>query len=365
MTDTLIIIPTYNERENIEELISEIFRYAPEVNILIVDDSSPDGTGVIADRLAIKDSRVSVIHRLARRERSIDGLKAALKRQDIRYIMEMDADFTHDPKYIPDFIKEARHNDIVIGSRYAEGGSDLQRGIARRCLSRVVNYFIRKYLEIKIKDCTSGYRCFKRHALEDIDLNSLISNGPAILEEILYIACFNGRRIKEIPIVLKKREKGSSKLRLRKLWRVLMDIVSFKKAHLPEKEKARIKGLRRFGFNLAMGLNIAGCLMFYNGKPHFIWFTGTGSLFLISAITCPLVLGLIKKILDAIILWIGKIVNITTLLLVFYFIFSPIGILLRLFQKDILGKRLDSPALSYWVKRKRPPVLIDSYERMG
>lgn len=234
MAETIIIIPTYNEKENIEKLISDIFRNAPEVNVLVVDDNSPDNTGIIADRIARDDNRVSVMHMAIRRERSVDGFKAVLKKQDIRYIMEMDADFTHDPKYIQDFIKEAEYNDIVIGSRFVKGGSDTDRSFFRRFFSRAINYFIRKYLGIKIRDCTSGYRCFKRRILESIDLDSLVSNGPAIIEEILYIAYLKGYKIKEIPVILKKRERGNSKLGFKKLLKVLMDILTFKRAHLPE-----------------------------------------------------------------------------------------------------------------------------------
>lgn len=365
MAETIIIIPTYNERENIEKLISNIFRHAPDVNVLIVDDNSPDGTGIIADKIARSDSRVSVMHRAVRRERSVDGFKAVLKRRDIRYIMEMDADFTHDPKYIQNFIKEAKYNDIVIGSRFVEGGSDIERSFFRRCFSRTVNYFIRKYLGIKIRDCTSGYKCFKRRVLESINLDLLVSNGPAIIEEILYIVYFKRYKIKEIPVILKKRERGISKLGFKKLLKVLMDMLAFKRAHLPEKKKKEIKELRRFGFGLALGLNIAGCVMFYREKAHFIWFTDTGSLVLVFAIAYPVVLCPIKKILDAIILWIGKIANTVTLLIVFYLIFSPIGILLRLFQKDILSKKLDKSVSSYWIKKNKSTVAIDYYERMG
>ncbi|HDP16313.1 MAG TPA: polyprenol monophosphomannose synthase, partial [Candidatus Omnitrophica bacterium] len=281
MAETIVIIPTYNERENIESLVLEIFRHAPYVNVLIVDDNSPDGTGVIADKMAKEDSRVLVMHRAVRKERSADGLREALKDQGVRYVMEMDADFTHKPSYIPDFLREIKRNDIVIGSRFIKGGSDVNRKFSRRCLSRFVNYFIRAYLGLKIKDCTSGYRCFKRQVLDSIDLDSLVSKGPAVIEELLYIVSFKGFRIKEIPVTLQDRKKGDSKLNFKKLCRVLMDIITFKRIHMPEAKKKKNREIRGFGFSLGLGLNIAGCVMFYRERPHFIWFTGIGSLGLI------------------------------------------------------------------------------------
>lgn len=365
MADTLIIIPTYNERENIEGLISEIFRYAPYVNVLIVDDDSPDGTGVIADKIARDDSRIAVMHRISREERSVEGLREALKDQGIRYIMEMDADFTHDPAYIPDFLKEIKLNDIVIGSRFVKGGSDTDRKLARRCLSRSVNYFIRKYLGVDIRDCTSGYRCFKRHVLDSLDLDSLVSKGPAVIEEISYIAFLKDFRIKEIPVILQERKKGDSKLNFKKLRGTLMDILAFKSIHMPEAKKKKNRELRRFGFSLGLGLNIAGCVMFYRERPHFIWFTGIGSLGLISAIIRPALLGFLKKALDFVILMIGRLTNSVSLIIAFYLIFTPAGILLRLFRKDPLDKSLDKSCESYWIKRKKAGFYKESYSRMG
>lgn len=365
MAETLIIIPTYNEKENIERLVSEIFRYAPYVNILVADDDSPDGTGAIADSIAKKDSRVSVMHGLLRRERSIDGLKEALKRQDVRYVMEMDADFTHDPKYIPDFLKDIEHSDIVIGSRFVKAGSDALRGFRRRCLSRAVNYFIRKYLGLKIKDCTSGYRCLRRHVIASLDLDSIVSKGPAILEEILYIANLRKLKIKEMPVVLKKRQDGKTKLDFKKLWKVLMDIVSFKKVHLPEKGKQHLGELRRFGFSFALAMNILGAIMFYRGRGHFIWFTGLGCFNVISAVIFPQLLAPLKRILDNVILLIGRMTNILTSLVVFYLIFTPVSILFKILRKDLLNQKIDKSAHSYWIKVKQKPFSREFYERMG
>jgi len=235
MADTLIVIPTYNEKDNVEKLVEEIFKYAPRVEALIVDDNSPDGTGNIADRIASIDKRVSVIHRMSDKGRGAsgaEGFKAALKRENISYIMEMDADFSHDPKYIPNFLKEITRNDIVIGSRFIKESEDTERNILRRLFSKVVNFLIRNYLGLDIRDCSSGYRCFKREAMACLELDLLMSKGPAIIEEILYIAHLKKYRIKEIPIAFKNRYKNKTKLNLIKLFRAGIDILSFKKKHL-------------------------------------------------------------------------------------------------------------------------------------
>jgi dolichol-phosphate mannosyltransferase len=240
MANALIVIPTYNEKDNIEKLIGEIFRYAPGIEALIVDDDSPDGTGDIADKIASLDKRVSVIHRMRDKGRGaagVEGFKAAVKREDISYVMEMDADFSHDPRYIPDFLKEIIHNDIVIGSRFVKEGGDTERDLLRRLLSKAVNFLIRSYLGLGVRDCSSGYRCFKKEIIAQLNLDSLISKGPAILEETLYIAHLKKYKIKEIPIFFKNRYKNKTKLNLIKLLRVGVDMVVFKKIYLPENIK--------------------------------------------------------------------------------------------------------------------------------
>lgn len=235
MSDTIIVVPTYNEKDNIGKLIEEIFRYAPDSGVLVVDDDSPDGTGIIADKIAVRDKRVSVLHRIAERGRGLAGIagfKEAISREDIRYVIEMDADLSHDPIYIPNFLEKIKDNDIVIGSRFISGGGDTERNFFRRLLSRSVNYLIKSYLGLNINDCSSGYRCFKKEVLSSIKYSSLISKGPAIVEEILYIIYLKKYRILEIPIAFKKRHKNRTKLNLIKLFMVGMDILSFKKMRL-------------------------------------------------------------------------------------------------------------------------------------
>ncbi|MBU1148308.1 MAG: polyprenol monophosphomannose synthase [Candidatus Omnitrophica bacterium] len=369
MVKTLIMIPTYNEKENIEGLINEIFKHVNEADILVVDDNSPDGTGLIADKIAKQDNRVSVLHRTSNRGRGyagIDGFKEAIKRKDVRYIIEMDGDFSHDPKHIPAFLKEIKGSDVVIGSRYIDGGRDCDRGPIRVFLSKSVNLFIRKYLKLNIKDCTSGYRCFRRSVIEDLDLDNIISKEPSIIEEVLYKCSLKKCLIKEIPIVFKKRYNGKSKLGIIRLVRVLKDILRLKGSPLPEGERVGVRGeLRRFGFNLGLGLNIVGCIMFYRGKPHFIWFSTIGSLVLIAAILCPSTLTFLKKILDRVIFSFGWIVNKVTLIIAFYLIFTPIALLLRLFGRDLLHQKIDKSGSSYWSEHKKLAFSKGLYERMG
>ena len=368
MTDTLIIIPTYNEKENIKEFVSEIFKHAPMVNVLIVDDDSSDGTGVIADDIAAKDKRVSVMHRLSLRGRGyagIDAFKEALKRKEIRFIMEMDADFSHDPKYIPRFIQEMDGNDIVIGSRFTQGGSDIYRSFLRNSLSRLSNIFIRWYLDLGVRDCSAGYRCFKRHVIESIDLDSLISRGPAVIEEILYIFNTMDFRIKEIPIIFRDRSKGKTKLGIVKLFKVFMDIVYFKNIHLSKDKLSHLRELRKFGFQLGLAMNILGAIMFYRQRPHFIWFSSIGSVNLVLAMLWPALLRPLKKALDLLIVFIGKTTNTLTMTLAFYLIFAPIAVFLKIFRIDILNEKINRSKKSYWIERKGAASSPQRYERMG
>ena len=384
MADTLVIIPTYNEKENIEKFIGEIFKHAPDVNLLIVDDNSPDGTGEIADRIAAKDNRVSIIHRLSNRGRGLAGVEAfkeAIKREGINYVIEMDADFSHGPKYIPLFLEEIKNSDIVIGSRYVDGGKDSDRGYARVILSKLVNLFIRKYLGLDINDCSSGYRCFRKEVLVSLDLDRMISKEPSIIEEVLYECKLKKYNIKEIPIIFKDRESGKTKLGIIKLAKVLMDIIKFKSiknntSRLRSKHndantvrasphRRTRRELRRFGFNLALGLTVAGFIMFLRHKPYFLWFLSAGAFVFILSILYPSALKPIKKILDFVIFSFSWLVNAISLLFAFYFIFTPIGILLRFFRKDLLHRKIDRNIKSYWLKRKNTIFSKVFYERMG
>src|SRR2546423_2968732 len=176
---TLLIIPTYNEVENLPPLLNEIFKYAPETDILIVDDNSPDGTGELADKISEENTSVHVLHRagkLGLGTAYIAGFKYAIA-HDYDAAFEMDADFSHDPRYLPDFLTAIEHADLVIGSRYVHGGGTPNWSLVRRFISGGGNIFARFLLGIPVHDCTAGYRCFRREGLEGIYMVPFQSQG--------------------------------------------------------------------------------------------------------------------------------------------------------------------------------------------
>ncbi len=212
---TLIIIPTYNESENIPPLLEAIFSYVPQTDILIVDDNSPDGTGELADKIAQTDERVHVIHRtgkLGLGTAYVAGFKYAIA-YDYEAAFEMDADFSHDPQYLPSFLTAIEHADLVIGSRYVPGGATPNWSIIRRLISGGGNIFARLVLGMMpIHDCTAGYRCYRCEVLESIDLESVESQGYGFQVELAYRVMKQGFRIIETPIVFMDRRVGKSKM---------------------------------------------------------------------------------------------------------------------------------------------------------
>ncbi len=214
--NVVVMIPTYNERENIEPLISEILKLNNEyfITVLVADDNSPDGTGKVVLELSRVNPRIKALIRKKRRGRGtggIDGFKAALKlRPD--YIIEMDGDFSHRPQDIPLLLPDMKKADIVIGSRYVPGGKDTERSLLRRMVTFLVRFYIRKHFRLPVKDASSGFRCFRKEVLEKIDLDDLISIGPSIVLEILYKAYLMGFTFKEVPITFVDRTKGKTKL---------------------------------------------------------------------------------------------------------------------------------------------------------
>jgi dolichol-phosphate mannosyltransferase len=228
---TCIIIPTYNEAENIEYLIKEILKLNIfGLMIAVVDDDSPDGTGQIADRLAKEDPRIKVLHRFKDRGRGragIEGFKFALA-EGADFILEMDADLSHQPRYIPLMLEHSREYDIVLGSRFVEGGKDVERGLIRQMTTRLARAFINMTLGLGIKDPTSGFRCFRRKVLESIEPDTLVSTGPSILEEILYKAVRKGFSVYEMPIAFEDRKKGETKLNLPTLLKTLYMVYRFR-----------------------------------------------------------------------------------------------------------------------------------------
>src|SRR5712691_9132699 len=211
---TLIIIPTYNELENLRPLLQEIFSYAPETDVLIVDDNSPDGTGKLADEIHNENPQVHVLHRagkLGLGTAYIEGFKYAVA-HDYDAAFEMDADFSHDRRYLPDFLKAIERADLVIGSRYIPGGDTPNWTFLRRFISGGGNIFARFMLGIPVHDCTAGYRCYRREVLESIDLDSIQSQGYAFQIELAYRVMQHGFKIVETPIVFMDRRVGKSKM---------------------------------------------------------------------------------------------------------------------------------------------------------
>lgn len=209
---TIIVVPTYNESENIEHLIKDILNLNLDLEVLVVDDNSPDGTADIVEKMSKVNSLVHVLVRKSLKGRGAagkEGFKYALD-NGADYIIEMDADFSHDPKYIPDFLDAVKNYDVVIGSRFVKGGKDLNRGLFRKIVTKFASIYVRCVLGINIKDCSSGYRCFRREVLETINIDNTISLGPAVLHELLYKSILKGFRIKEISIVFVDRKKGKS-----------------------------------------------------------------------------------------------------------------------------------------------------------
>jgi len=210
----LIIIPTYNEVDNLRPLLQEIFAQTPECDVLIVDDNSSDGTGKLADEIHAERPAVQVIHRPGKMGLGtayITGFKYALA-HDYDAVFEMDADFSHDPRYLPAFLKAIEEADLVIGSRYIRGGNTPGWSPLRRLISGSGNIFARIMLGIPVRDCTGGFRCYRTHVLRNIDLNTIQSEGYAFQVELTYQIFKHGFRITEIPIVFTDRRIGKSKM---------------------------------------------------------------------------------------------------------------------------------------------------------
>lgn len=217
----LVIIPTYNERENIRRLVPEVLRQDARFDILIIDDASPDGTGEEAEAIAAEEPRVHVLHRagkLGLGTAYIEGFRWGLAR-DYEYFFEMDADFSHDPGHLPAFMKAIEDADVVVGSRYLGGRvTVINWPIGRLLLSYFANVYARIATGVPVMDATSGFKCFRREVLEAIDLNRVRSEGYAFQIEMTMRAWKRGFRIKEIPIVFADRDVGVSKMSKRIIW---------------------------------------------------------------------------------------------------------------------------------------------------
>jgi len=213
--NSLIIIPTLNERENIKEIVLEILELKKGFHILIVDDNSIDKTGEVADGLSREHSEIFVLHRKTKKglgRAYIDGFKWALKR-NYDFVFQMDADGSHSPEFLPDFLKKIEESDLVIGTRYYKGKiSVVNWDLKRLYLSRLANFYARIVTGVKISDATAGFKCFKRKVLEAIDLNKVLSEGYSFQIEINWRIHRAGFKIKETPIIFYERRHGKSKL---------------------------------------------------------------------------------------------------------------------------------------------------------
>jgi dolichol-phosphate mannosyltransferase len=216
MDRALIIVPTYNERDNVPRVVAEFLAPVPGSELLFVDDASPDGTGELLDELAAEDARVHVLHRpgkLGLGTAYIDGFRWALARDTYDYVIEMDADFSHDPRYLPRMVELAREGaDVVVGSRYVAGGGTQNWGVGRQLISRAGGTYARTILGMGVRDMTAGFVCYRRQALEALDLEAIKSNGYSFQIEMKYRAHRAGLKIVELPIVFEDRRVGQSKM---------------------------------------------------------------------------------------------------------------------------------------------------------
>ncbi|HET8814577.1 MAG TPA: polyprenol monophosphomannose synthase [Solirubrobacterales bacterium] len=222
-----LVLPTYNEAENLEPIVAASLPKLPgDARILVVDDNSPDGTGRIADRLAAENEQIEVLHRVEKEGLGpayVAGFREALAK-GAGLVLEMDADFSHDPAYLPRLLEAAKRADVVIGSRYVEGGGISNWGALRRGISRGGSAYARLVLGVDVKDLTGGFKCFRREVLEGIDLDAIDARGYAFQVEVTYRALRTGFRVVEVPIVFRDRHAGSSKMDgsivLEAIWRV-------------------------------------------------------------------------------------------------------------------------------------------------
>jgi dolichol-phosphate mannosyltransferase len=251
MPDPWLVLPTYNEAENIEAFVAAARAKLPATaRVLIVDDSSPDGTGEIADRLAAEHDEVSVLHRQVKEGLGpayIDGFRHALA-AGAELVLEMDSDFSHDPAYLPRLLEAAQRADVVLGSRYVPGGGVSDWGSLRKAISRGGSAYARLVLGLDVQDLTGGFKCFRREVLETIDFDSVQARGYAFQVEMTYRAIRAGFKVVEVPIVFRERRAGSSKMDraivAEAVWRV--PLLRFGPRHVEKARKASGQGRYTF-----------------------------------------------------------------------------------------------------------------------
>jgi dolichol-phosphate mannosyltransferase len=228
----VVCLPTYDERDNLEPITRAILAATPEVDVLVIDDSSPDGTGELADRLAAAERRVQVLHRAGKEglgKAYLAGFAWALER-GYELVLEMDADFSHNPRYLPRMLELAREADLVLGSRNVEGGGTVNWGIGRKVLSRGGSLYARTILGVRVRDLTGGFKCFRREVLEAIDLASVECSGYAFQIELTYRALRKGFRVVETPIIFEDRRVGQSKMSRRIVLEAISKVWSIRRS---------------------------------------------------------------------------------------------------------------------------------------
>jgi len=224
----IAVVPTYNERANLTELVEKIHQAAKGLHILIVDDNSPDGTGALADELSQKHpGQIFVLHREKKEglgKAYVDGFNEVLKK-DYEYILQMDADLSHDPAHLPRFFEQIENNDLVVGSRYLHGISVVNWDLKRLIMSKLATNYVRFVTRMPFTDATSGFKCWRRAALEEIGYEDVFSSGYVFLVEMKYKAYRRGFRVTEVPIIFVERKSGNSKLDWRVIWEAIWGVL--------------------------------------------------------------------------------------------------------------------------------------------
>ena len=223
----LVTLATYNEKDNLEPLIKEILEQVPAADVLVIDDNSPDGTGRLADQLAAADPRIHVLHRpgkLGLGTATLAAMHYAME-HDYDWMVNMDADFSHHPRYLPALLAGMKHNDLMIGSRYIAGGGTVNWPLSRRLMSKGVNLLARFLMRIPAHDTSGAFRCFSVPLLRRTELDRIVSRGYSFQEEVLYRCRLAGCRMGETPIIFEDRRAGSSKVNFKEAVRSLSLIV--------------------------------------------------------------------------------------------------------------------------------------------
>ena len=244
MSDTLVVLPCYNEHDNISQLIHEIASLHHPFHILLIDDNSPDGTGELAEELRSSYPQLQVIHRpgkLGLGTAYLEGFRYALTHR-YEYVITMDADGSHQPKYLPALRELGREADLVIGSRYVQGGGTVGWPLSRKLISGFANRLARRVLGLRTRDCTAGYRCYRRGTLLLVEPESVLSSGYSYLIEMLYRVEKRGLEVRELPIEFVDRESGKSKISRHEIYKSLYTLLRLRFPSLPWHRMERLSG---------------------------------------------------------------------------------------------------------------------------